>query len=70
MFTCDDKLTLDLMSGFVKSLYGWNYTGLVQDSNDKGDDEEESDSDDVFVINTKGNDEKNDNANDDVIVLD
>ena len=70
MFTCDDKLTVDLMNGFVKSLYSWNYTGLVKDSNDEGDDEEESDSDDVFVINTKGNDEKNDNANDDVIVLD
>ena len=27
-------------------------------------------SDDDFVINTKDNDEKNDNANDDVIVLD
>ena len=70
MFTCDDKLNLDLMNGFVKSLYAWNYTGLVKDSNDEGDDEEESDSDDVFVINTKRNDEKNDNANDDVIVLD
>ena len=70
MFTRDDKLTVDLMNGFVKSLYGWNYTGLVKDSNDEGDDEEESDSDDVFVINTKRNDEKSDNANDDVIVLD
>ena len=70
MFTCDDKLTRDLMNGFVKSLYAWNYTGLVKDSNDEGDDEEESDLDDVFVINTKRNDEKNDNANDDVIVLD
>ena len=70
MFTCDDKLTLHLMNGFVKSLYGWNHTGLVKDSNDEGDDEEESDSDDVFVINTKCNDEKSDNANDNVIVLD
>ena len=36
-FTCDDKLTLDLMNGFVKSLYDWNYTGLVQDNNDEDD---------------------------------
>ena len=57
-FTCDDKLTLDLMNEFVKSLYDWNYTGLVQDNNDEDDDEEESDSDADFVINTKGNDEK------------
>ena len=67
--TCGDKLTLDLMNGFVKSLYDWNYTGLVQDNNDEDDDEEESDSDADFVINTKGSDEKNDNANDEVIVL-
>ena len=39
--------------GFVKSLYDWNYTGLVQDNNDEDDDEEESDSDADFVINTK-----------------
>ena len=57
------------MNGFVKSLYNWNYTELVQDNNDEGDDEEESDSDADFVINTKGSDEKNDNANDEVIVL-
>ena len=57
-FRCDDKLTLDLMNGFVKSLYDWNHTGLVQDNNDEDDDEEESDSDADFVINTKGNDEK------------
>ena len=69
-FTCDDKLTLDLMNGFMKRLYDWNYTGLVQDNNNEDDDEEMSDSDADFVINTKGNDEKNDNANDDVIVLD
>ena len=37
-FTCDNKLTLDLMNGFVKSLYDWNYTtGLVQDNNDEDD---------------------------------
>ena len=69
-FTCDNKLTLDLMNGCVKSLYDWNYTALVQDNNDEDDEEEESDSDADFVINTKDNDEKNDNANDDVIVLD
>ena len=51
-FMCDDKLTLDLINGFVKSLYDWNYTGLVQDNNDEDDDEEESDSDADFVINT------------------
>ena len=51
-FTYSDKLTLDLMNGFVKSLYDWNYTGLVQDNNDEDDDEEESDSDADFVINT------------------
>ena len=56
--------------GFVKSLYDWNYTGLVQDNNDGGDDNEESDSDADFVINTKDNDEKDNNANDNVIVLD
>ena len=56
--------------GFVKSLYDWNYTGLVQDNNDEDDDEEESDSDTDFVISTKNNDEKNGHANDDVIVLD
>ena len=56
--------------GFVKSLYDWNYTGLVQDNNDGGDDNEESDSDTDFVINTKDNDEKDNNANDNVIVLD
>ena len=39
-FTCDNKFTLDLMNGFVKSLYDWNYTGLVQDSNNEYDDEE------------------------------
>ena len=69
-FTCDDKLTLDLMNGFVKSLYDWNYTGLVQDNNDQDDYEEESDSDADFVANTKDKDEKNGNANDDVSVLD
>ena len=69
-FTCDDKLTLNLMNGFVKSLYDWNYTGLVQDNNDEDDDEEESDSDADFVISTKDNEEKIDNANDNVIVLD
>ena len=37
-FTCDNKLTLGLMNGFVKSLYDWNYTtGLVQDNNDEDD---------------------------------
>ena len=56
-FTCDDKLTLDLMNGLVKSLYDWNYNGLVQDNNDE-DDDEESGSNIDFVINTKGNDEK------------
>ena len=69
-FMCDDKLTLDLMNAFVKSLYDWNYTGLVQDNNDEDHDEEESYSDAGFVVNTNENDEKNDNANDDVIVLD
>ena len=69
-FTCSDKLTLDLMNGFVKSFYDWNYTGLVQDNNDEDYDEEESDLDAGFVVNTNENDEKNDNANDDVIVLD
>ena len=63
-------LTLDLMKGFVKSLYDWSYTGFVQDNIDEDDDEEESGSDADFVINAKDNDEKNDNANDDVIVLD
>ena len=54
------------MNGFVKSLYDWIYTGLAQVNNDEGDDdEEESDSDAYFVINFKDND-----ANDDVIVLD
>ena len=56
------------MNGFVKSLYDWNYTGLVQDNNDEDDDEEDSGSD--FVINTKDNDEQKDNANDDLVVLD
>ena len=37
---------------------------------DEDDDEEQSDSDADFVINTKDNAEKNDNANDNVIVLD
>ena len=46
------------MNAFVKSLYDWHYTGLVQDNNDEDDDEEESDSDADFVINTKGNDKK------------
>ena len=58
------------MNGSVKRYYNWNYTGLVQDSNDEDDDEEDNDSDADFVINTKGNDDKNDNANFDVIVLD
>ena len=56
--------------GFVKSLYDWNYTGLVQDTNDGDDDNEESDSDADFVINTKDNNEVDNNANDNVIVLD
>ena len=56
--------------GFVKSLYDWNYTGLLQDNNDGDDDNEESDWDADFVINTKDNDEKDNNANDNVIVLD
>ena len=46
------------MNEFVKSLYDWNYTGLVQDNNDEDDDEEESDWDANFFINTKDNDEK------------
>ena len=58
------------MNGFMKRLYNWNYTGLVQENNNEDDDEEDSDSDAYFVINTKGNDEKSDNANYDVIVLD
>ena len=45
------------MNGLVKSLYDWNYNGLVQDNNDE-DDDEESGSNIDFVINTKGNDEK------------
>ena len=45
-------------------------TGLVQDNNDEGDDEEESDSDADFVWNTKDNDGKNDSTNGGVIVLD
>ena len=49
--------------GFVKSLYDWNYTGLVQDNNDEDDDEEESNSDADFVVNTKDNDEKKHNVN-------
>ena len=36
-FTCHNKLTLDLMNGFVKRLYDWNYTGLVQDNSDEDD---------------------------------
>ena len=58
------------MISFLKSLYDQNYTGLVQDNSDEDDDEEESDSGAEFVINTKDNDEKIHNANDDVIVLD
>ena len=58
------------MNEFVKSLYDWHYTRLVQDNNDEGDDEEENDRDADFAINTKDSDAKNDNANDDVIVLD
>ena len=46
------------MNGFVKTLYDWNYIGLVQDSNDENDDEEGSDSDADFVINTKDNEKK------------
>ena len=56
--------------GFVKSLYDWNYTGLVQDDNDGDDDNEVSDSDTDLVINTKDIDEKDNSANDNVIVLD
>ena len=60
-----------MKNGFVKILYDWNYTGLIQKNNDEDDDNEEEkrDSDADFVINTKGNDEKNDNTNDDVVVL-
>ena len=54
----------------MKILYDWNHTGLVQDNNDQDDDEEKSDSDADFVISTKHNDEKDDNTNDGVIVLD
>ena len=57
------------MNRFVKSLYDWNYTGLVQDNKDEDDDEEESDSDPDFVINTKDMNEKTDNVNDDIVVL-
>ena len=57
------------MNEFVQSLYHQNYTGLVQDNNDEDDYEEESDSHADFVINTKDNDEKNDNTNDYAIVL-
>ena len=56
--------------GFVKSLYDWSYTGLVQDNNDGDDDNEESNLDADFVINTKDNDGKDNNANDNAIVLD
>ena len=58
------------MNRFVKSLNDWNYTGLVQDSSDEDDGEEKSDSDADLVVNTKDNEEKNDIANDDVIILD
>ena len=47
---CDDKLTLHLMNEFVKNLYDWHYTRLVQDNNDEGDDEEENDRDADFAI--------------------
>ena len=56
--------------GFVKNLYDWNYTGLVQDNNDGDDGNEESDSDADFVINTRDNNEKDNDANGNVIVLD
>ena len=36
-FTCHNKLTLDLINGFVKRIYDWNYTGLVQDNNAEDD---------------------------------
>ena len=42
---------------------------MVQDNNDEDDYEEENDSHADFVINTKDNDEKNDNTNDYAIVL-
>ena len=54
----------------MKRLCDWDYTGLVQNNNDGDDDNEERYSDADFVINTKGNDEKDNNANDNVIVLD
>ena len=28
-FLCGQRETLDIMNGFVNSLYDWNYTGIV-----------------------------------------
>ena len=28
-FSCGQRETLDIMNAFVKSLYDWNYTGIV-----------------------------------------
>ena len=70
-FTCDDKLTLDLMNGFVKSLYNWNYTGLVQDNYDDDDMMMKRVTRMLTLLYTlKTMTKKNDNANDDGIVLD
>ena len=59
------------MNGFVKSLYNWNYTGLVQDNYDDDDMMMKRVTRMLTLLYTlKTMTKKNDNANDDGIVLD
>ena len=34
-FSCNQEKTLDIMKGFLNSLYDWSYTGLVDETGDE-----------------------------------
>ena len=63
-FSCGQRETLDIMNGFVKSLYDWNYTGIVNPEQNQENDEENAGDEDLVRTNS------NSNECDDVIFLD
>ena len=63
-FSCGQRETLDIMNGFVKSLYDWNYTGTVNPEQNQENDEENAGDEDLVRTNSSSNE------CDDVIFLD
>ena len=52
-FSCGQKETLDIMNAFVNSLYGWNYTGIVNPKENEETDEENTDDEDLTRTSSK-----------------